>query len=86
MKNKTIGSVIILLSNILLKKVYGIFQGSIEGSISANQVLDNSITYSISNFIASGGLIKVLNISTIIILCIIWIPTIIKLIKKEIKK
>ncbi len=66
--------VICSLAVIILLQAYKLFQGSIESSIAANQLEDNQIQYGLSQFVATGGLEKVLVVCVVLALFVIWIP------------
>jgi len=86
MKTKFILSSLVLTLNIIVLAVYQSFKGSLESQIAVNQLQDSSFSYGMSSLVLETNIPLIASTILILIWALIWTPTIINLIKKQISK
>lgn len=83
MKSKTILTVMLTLVYLFALKIFYAFQGSIGSQIGVNQLDDSAATYGLSDLFLNADVSLAMHIVFIVILGIMWVPTVITFIKKQ---
>jgi len=86
MRTKAVFSVVLLFVYLFIVKMYHSFQGILESQLAVKQLEDSSFSYGMSNFVIDSNLYSLAHIIFWSVIGMIWIPTIINIIKTQISK
>jgi len=83
MKSKTIFTAIVTVVYLFALRTYSAFQGSLESQIAVNQLDDSALSYGVSNLVLNSNVFFAMHVMFILIIGVMWVPTVIKFIKKQ---